>query len=243
MIANIDTERWIKMRTPNKRNSKLMILSSMALLFVFFLSSCGKQSSPDNTVDTLFKSAKTLDAETFVLLFDEDALNEISDDIDEFIDTDNYIQTDDEDSIDYDNIEGLDDVKAHLKDLMSDLSYTIINTDEAEDTAIVTVDVAYVNGEELIAESVGDLFGKIMTHAFTNDDELTEEESLSLLTKIFNDNYVEFEKTLKEDTIDIYLVKDKNNDWVISELDYELMNALAFNFLEGVENILYGIFE
>lgn len=213
------------------------MLSLFTLTFILLLSGCGKQSSPEKTVDTLFESVKDLDVETLSTLVVDSAKDDLEEDVGEL--ASEWTDLDDTKEIDYDAVKGLDDAKKNLQDILSDLSYSVVETNKDKDSATVTVKAEFVDGEELVSNVISDLFGEILGQAFSGE-ELSEEESISQMATLFNKNYAVFEKTLMTDTVDIHLVKEEGK-WLLSEMDSDLMNVLAFNLFDGVENLFSGL--
>lgn len=224
-----------------KRNYKKLIVSVLTLAMVFTLNACGNKNSPENTVDELFESAKDLDTKKLSTLVVQDVQSNFEEDVNNL--KEDFIDVDEDESINYKEIEGYEDLQNNLKEIQSNLSYKITNTEEMEDTAIVTVDVEYVDAQELIKETFGGLFSEIMTQAFAGDEELSEKESAALLVNTFNTSYNNFEKVLKKNSVDIQLIKTDKDEWLVSELHHDLINVLTFNMIDGIDNMFNDTFD
>lgn len=218
-----------------KKNYKKVVMIILMLSLVFTLSGCGAKNSPEATVDTLFKSVKGLDFEKVQTLVDSDAKAELEERAEGMADG--------IEDIDFNKVDGFKEAKTNLKKIMSDLKYKVTDINMSEDVAVVTVDVDYVDGSKLVTDFVRDIFGEIMGQALSGGEEPTEEESMAILTKVFNTNYKSFETVLTNETLEIHLIKNEEGEWLITELKEDLLNALTFNAVGGLESSFSGMFD
>lgn len=203
---------------------KRKLLPILLLLPMLFLMAC--KSGPEKTVDNFFSEYKSLNMEEAAAYtspsFEEEYKEDLEDQGEGF---------------------GIDDFgtfkddvkfKNSIKKLTNVLDHKVVEVVTEGDTATVNLELTYADASEPLIESIGELFGQLMGIAFTGQD-LTEEDS----TKIFNDivtrNLEEYE-VIKANSAGVMTLEKVDGEWLISDFDDEVSNALLFGLIDGMED-------
>src|SRR6056297_578793 len=147
---------------------KIMLLIIVSLLFLS-LGGCNSQGSPEDAVENFFNYAKSFKLDSIGNTFDdldndaEEMFKEIS------------------------KGEGFPDyLSEYLKENAEEIEYKILNTEKENNTAVVNVEVKYIDGGKIIRESFSEVIMTILTES--DDEEELDDEFLDIL----------FEETMKE---------------------------------------------
>ena len=209
---------------------KKLLLSVLAILSVLMLVACGGKSGPEQTIDSFMKDYKDLKLQDLEKYVDKD--EDITGDLDETIDFDELSEAD------FSNVEKFDDLKANFKKLTKEVKYDVTNIEEDGATATADIKFTYADASEPIANSFGELIGQLFGLAFTGQ-ELTEEEmelkTVEIMVDVLSDNLDGYVATTKEVQGKIELV-EKEDEWIITDIDEEIMNALTFGLIEGLDD-------
>lgn len=208
---------------------KKLLLPVLATLSVLMLVACGGQSGPEQTIDNFMTDYKDLKLQELEKYVDED----VSGDLDETIDVEGLSEAD------FSEVEKFDDLKANIKRLTKEVKYDVTNVEEDGTTAIADVNFTYADAGEPLASSFGEYIGQMFGLAFSGQ-EMTEEEmelkEMEVLVDIVSDNLDEYEVTTKDAQGKIELV-EKEGEWIITDIDEEIMNVLTFGLIEGFDNL------
>ncbi len=201
---------------------KKLLLFVLAILSVLMLVACGGQSGPEQTIDNFMKDYKDLKLQELEKYVDTD----VSGNLQETIDLEDWSD------VEFSKFEKFDDLKANFKKLTKEVKYDVTNVEEDGATATADIKFTYADAGEPLASSFGDFIGQMFGLAFSGQD-MTEEEmelkSIELMVDIVSDNLDGYKATTKEAQGKIELV-EKEDEWLITDVDEEIMNALAFGF-------------
>ena len=210
---------------------KKLLLSVLAILSALMLVACGGKSGPEQTIDDFMKDYKGLKLQELEKYVDED--EDITEDLNEAVDVEELSE------VDFSKFEKFDDLKANFKKLTKEVKYDVTNVEEDGTTAIADVKFTYADAGEPLASSFGEYIGQMFSLAFSCQ-EMTEEEmelkEMEVLVDIVSDNLDEYEVTTKDAQGKIELV-EKEGEWIITDIDEEIMNALTFGLIEGFDNL------
>lgn len=203
---------------------KRKLLPILLLLPMLFLMAC--TSGPEKTVDNFFSEYKSLNMEEAVAYtspsFEEEYKEDLEDQGEDF---------------------GIDDFGAFkdsvklensIKKLTSVLDHKVVEVVTEGDTATVNLELTYADASEPLIGSIGELFGQLMGIAFTGQD-LTEEESTEIFSDIVTKNLEEYE-VIQANSAGVMTLEKIDGDWLITDFDDEVSNALVFGLANGLED-------
>ena len=207
---------------------KKLLLPVLAILSVLMLVACGGKSGPEQTIDNFMTDYKALKLQELEQYVDEG----VSGDLDETVDLEEFSE------VDFSKVEKFDDLKANFKKLTKKVKYDVTNVEEDGTTATADIKFTYADAGEPLASSFGDYIGRMFGLVFSGQ-EMTEEEvelkAMEVMVDIVSDNLDEYEVTTKEVQGKIELV-EKEGEWIITDIDDEITNALTFGLIEALEN-------
>lgn len=207
---------------------KKLLLPVLAILSVLMVVACGRQSGPEQTIDNFMTDYKDLKLQELEKYVDEG----VSGDLDETIDLEELSEPD------FSKVEKFDDLKASFKKLTKEVKYDVTDVEEDGTTAVADIKLTYADASEPLASSFGEYIGQMFGLAFSGQ-EMTEEEqelkAMEVIIEIVSDNLDEYEVTTKEAQGKIELA-EKEGEWVITDIDDEIMNALTFGLIGGLDD-------
>lgn len=207
---------------------KKLLLPVLAILSVLMLVACGGKSGPEQTIDNFMTDYKDLKLQELEKYVDEG----VSGDLDETVDLEEFSE------VDFSKVEKFDDFKANFKKLTKEVKYDVTNVEEDGTTATADIKFTYADAGEPLASSFGDYIGRMFGLAFSGQ-EMTEEEmelkAAEIMVDIVSDNLDGYEVTTKEVQGKIELA-EKEGEWVITDIDEEIMNALTFGLIEVLDD-------
>ena len=207
---------------------KKLLLPVLAILSVLMLVACGGKSGPEQTIDNFMTDYKALKLQELEQYVDEG----VSGDLDETIDLEEFSEPD------FSKVEKFDDLKANFKKLTKKIKYDVTNVEEDGTTAVADIKFTYADAGEPLASSFGDYIGRMFGLVFSGQ-EMTEEElelkAAEIMVDIVSDNLDGYEVTTKEVQGKIELA-EKDGEWVITDIDEEIMNALTFGLIEVLDD-------
>ena len=207
---------------------KKLLLPVLAILSVLMLVACGGKSGPEQTIDNFMTDYKALKLQELEQYVDEG----VSGDLDETVDLEEFSE------VDFSKVEKFDDLKANFKKLTKKVKYDVTNVEEDGTTAVADIKLTYADASEPLASSFGEYIGQMFGLAFSGQ-EMTEEEqelkAMEVIIEIVSDNLDEYEVTTKEVQGKIELV-EKEGEWIITDIDDEIMNALTFGLNEELDD-------
>lgn len=192
------------------------IISLLSILVVIFLVGCSA-GKPESTVSTFIDAGKKFDlvkmAET-VNPSNASDKGKIADLTNEGKDSENQYQ---KYFLDY------------FKENAAKITYKIKGSKIEGEKASVTVDFKYVNGGPLLKGTIGEVFTKAISIAFSGV-EMNDEEMGQMFVSAMNNQKQSIKESFVEKTIDIKLVQvDKK--WYIDEPSDELLDVFTSNFI------------
>ncbi len=207
---------------------KKLLLSVLAILSILTLVACGGQGGPEQTIDNFMKDYKDLKLQELEKYVDEGVTGEI----------DGTVDLEELSEADFSKVEKFDDLKANFKKLTKDVKYDVTNIEEDGATAVADITFTYADASEPLASSFGELIGQMFGLAFSGQ-EMTDEEmelkTMEIMVDVFSDSLDGYEATTKEVQGKIELV-EKEGKWIIADIDDEIMNALTFGLIEGLDD-------
>ena len=207
---------------------KKLLLPVLAILSVLMLVACGGKSGPEQTIDNFMTDYKDLKLQELEKYVDVG----VSGDLDGAVDLEEFSE------IDFSKVEKFDDLKANFKKLTKEVKYDVTNVEEDGTTATADIKFTYADAGEPLASSFGDYIGRMFGLAFSGQ-EMTEEEmelkAAEIMVDIVSDNLDGYEVTTKEVQGKIELA-EKDGEWVITDIDEEIMNALTFGLNEAFDD-------
>ena len=207
---------------------KKLLLPVLTILSVLMLVACGGKSGPEQTIDNFMTDYKALKLQELEQYVDEG----VSGDLDETVDLEEFSE------VDFSKVEKFDDLKANFKKLTKKVKYDVTNVEEDGTTATADIKFTYADAGEPLARSFGDYIGRMFGLVFSGQ-EMTEEEvelkAMEVMVDIVSDNLDEYEVTTKEVQGKIELV-EKEGEWIITDIDDEIMNALTFGLNEELDD-------
>ena len=207
---------------------KKLLLPVLAILSVLMLVACGGKSGPEQTIDNFMTDYKALKLQELEQYVDEG----VSGDLDETVDLEEFSE------VDFSKVEKFDDLKANFKKLTKKVKYDVTNVEEDGTTATADIKFTYADAGEPLASSFGEYIGQMFGLAFSGQ-EMTEEEqelkAMEVIVDIVSDNLDGYEVTTKEVQGKIELA-EKEGEWVITDIDEEIMNALTFGLIEVLDD-------
>ena len=211
---------------------KKLLLPVLAILSVLMLVACGGQSGPEQTIDNFMADYKDLKLQELEKYVDESVSGEVDEAVDETVDLEELSE------VDFSKVEKFDDFKANFKKLTKEVKYDVTNVEEDGTTAVADIKLAYADASEPLASSFGEYIGQMFGLAFSGQ-EMTEEEqelkAMEVIVDIVSDNLDGYKATTKEAQGKIELA-EKDGEWVITDIDEEIVNALTFGLIEGFGN-------
>lgn len=215
-----------------KKKLNLFVIIISVLIIT---SACSKKEEPEKTVPEEIVIEETV-PDTSVIDFMASAKKF---DIEEMIS-----------KIDPQNRDGIDDISKlyeegqkqeniyilnYFKDNAKDITYKINDTTISGDTAVVSVDVNYIDGTPLFRSVMSDYTKKVLASKFTGQ-ELTQDQSVEIIISSMKKHEQSIGRPVVNKQIDIRCVKI-DGEWYIEELTENLSNVVTSNILSAIEKI------
>ncbi len=188
---------------------KKILVILLAVMMIFGIAGCQQTAGPDKTVSDLLDAMKA---------WDTAALEEYMGLEDIYGATDMDMSSEEAEMTD-----------ALMKALTANLDYTIVNTQEDGDTAIVTADITNVDMSVVMAEYITQVFALYFSGTDMTEEELNTAVFELLVTSIENN-----QETLVTNTVDIELTK-VDGEWVITA-DDAFYNAVFGGMMTAFED-------
>lgn len=195
---------------------KFINLLFVLIIGIVFVTGCSFGPKPESTVSNFIDAGKKFDLTqmaTMVNPADAQKVTDMTKGKDSKAETDQYQQY----FMDY------------FKDNASKITYTIKGTKVEKDNATVTVDFKYVDGGPLLKATLGDVFSKAISLAFTGV-QVKDDEMGQMLVSSMAKQKETIKETTAEKTIDISLSKI-DNKWLINKPSDELLDVFMSNFI------------
>ncbi len=190
---------------------KLKIVTAYILIFsaMLMLTSCGEIKKAENSVNNMFIALKNLDFEGIQ----------------------NYINTNGNDT-DAD----IELAQPILEITADNIDYRIISSQQTDDnTVIVKTEITSANLVPAMSEYISQAFQFAFENAFSQTP-LTEEEQDQKMTELFTDIIANAELEPVTNEVDIKVIKNENNSWII-QTDDKLENAIFGGLVEEADKI------
>lgn len=136
--------------------------------------------------------------------------------------------------MEFEDIEGYEELMENIRELKSNTKYEIKNVklNDKQTEAEAVTDIYYVSVGELLVRDMGEVMDRSVLKVFSGE-KVDEEEFLTMLFQTMNDTIESL--TINEESLSIKknatikLVKI-DNEWKISEVDENMLNALLLDF-------------
>lgn len=136
--------------------------------------------------------------------------------------------------MEFEDIEGYEELMENIRELKSNTKYEIKNVklNDKQTEAEAVTDIYYVSAGELLVRDMGEVMDRSVLKVFSGE-KVDEEEFLTMLFQTMNDTIESL--TINEESLSIKknatikLVKI-DNEWKISEVDENMLNALLLDF-------------
>lgn len=136
--------------------------------------------------------------------------------------------------IEFKDIEGYKELMENIRELKSNIKYEIksVKLNDKQTEAEIVTDIHYVSIGELLVRDMGEVMDRNVLKVFSGE-KVDEEEFLTMLFQTMNDTVESL--TINEESLSIKknatikLVKI-DNEWKISEVDENMLNALLLDF-------------
>lgn len=216
---------------------KFGIIIVVIVIISIILVGCTK-NSPEATLDKFFKSVRVLYFEESETLMAENVVEETLGILDSSEDKD-----EDEEDVDFTKIEGFKDAKKELSKITKSLDYRVLESNVSESSAVIRVEIEYVDAGEVFVKTISEIFAKGMSMMFTEDAEsITIEDEYEMLFKTFTESVEGFQGEMISVETTVSLIKTDDDKWIISEVEEEFVNAISFNFMSSFEDALSNMF-
>lgn len=134
----------------------------------------------------------------------------------------------------FEDIEGYKELMENIRKLKSNTEYEIksVKLNDTKTEAEIVTDIRYVSIGELLVRDIGEVMDRNVLKVFSGE-KVDEEEFLAMLFQTMNDTLESL--TVNEESFSIKknatikLVKN-SNEWKISEVDENMLNALLLDF-------------
>ena len=197
---------------------KKAIALVLILALTLSLTACG--SKPETAVDKFFSAVKTYDSEAMtnaLIPTATDGLGSASE----------YLK------------ESTDPIAApfmeYLKGNAAKITYEVTGAKVNGDEATVTVKCKYVDGSQLFAKIIQELFTELMTAAFSGK-ELTEAQMTQIGVDLLNKNLSTATETFTEKTIDISCV-NVDGTWYVANVSDEMADVVSSNLFTAAKGL------
>ncbi|MBC9785958.1 hypothetical protein H1S01_15845 [Heliobacterium chlorum] len=187
------------------------LISLLVVVGLFFLAGCSLSPKPETTVSYFLEAGKKYDLTKMSALVansDANGKEKISE-----LGNENQYQTY---FLDY------------FKENAGKITYTITNAQVKNNNATVTVNFKFVDGTPLLKATLGNVFTKALTGAFSGV-KMTEEETKQMIVTAIKKQKETNVESFTDQTIDIKLAK-VDDQWFIVEPSDELLNVFMSNF-------------
>lgn len=182
------------------------------------------KSGPEKTVENYFAAMKKFDIEKMDSYVDYQ--DDGNDDDDDYDDDDDF-----GDEIDEKQIQAFMDFFSKNAGKMK---YKVTGNNTTGDTAVVTVDVTYVDASELFKAIFAEYMQQMMAGAMTGEE--PDEAAMSaMMIDIFNDKIKDYEETTSQKTIEVRCVK-KDGDWLIADEQYALETLPYGGYFDAIDD-------
>ena len=203
---------------------KRKLLPILLLLPMLFLMAC--TSGPEKTVDNFFSEYKSLNIEKAADYTSSSLEEEYKDNLED--------QGEGFGIDDFDTFEGNEELKDSFKKLTKVLDHKVVDVVTEGDTATVNLELTYADASEPIIDSISEMFGQLIGAAFTGV-EMAEEQSTEIIIDTITKNLEEYE-VIEANSAGVMTLEKIDGDWLITDFDDEVSNALVFGLANGLED-------
>ncbi|HCX63848.1 MAG TPA: hypothetical protein DHN33_01375 [Eubacteriaceae bacterium] len=186
------------------------------MLILLMLAGCSQEQQPAEAVEEFLDAAKDMDYESAACYVDSSSVNGEADFKGDFL-------TSEETEEITDSTEAFTN---YFESNLKKLDYEIVETEEIdEQSAVVTVDVSYVDSKPVIQAAFGELIVQAFSMAFS-EVEMSEEEQAEMFEGIFAEKVESTPEKVVDETIEVSCVKQEE-EWYISQPNKALFNAIT----------------
>jgi len=197
---------------------KKLILAITMLAILFSFAACGEEEQPDAVVDQYFQAAQQLDIEkmsTTILPTNTEGIEE----------TENFLSSEEDVYSNY--------FIEYIKGNAEKMTYTIQETAEDGDQAVVTVDCKYIDVAPVLEATINDVFSEVFDRAMAGED-MTEEETAQMFVESMKAQVESTDETYAEKTIDVNVEK-LDGQWYIADINDDLLDVTTCGFFAASE--------
>lgn len=191
------------------------LISLLLIIGIFFATGCSFSSKPETTVSSFIDAGKKFDLAQMATMVNPSDSQKVTDMLKN--------QEGDKDS-DYQKY-----FIDYFKENAAKITYSIKDSKVEKDQATVSVDFKYVDGGPLLKATLGDVFSKAISLAFSGV-EMKDDEMSQMFVSSMTKQKETIKESMTEKTIDFNL-KKVDNKWYISEPSDELLDVFMSNFL------------
>ena len=185
-----------------------------------------RKSGPEKTVDNFFSEYKSLNIEKAAEYTSSSLEEEYKESLED--------QGEGFGVNDFDTFKDSVEFKNSIKKLTKVLDHEVVEVVTEGDTATVNLELTYADASEPLIASLGEMLGQLMGAVFTGQ-EMTEEESAKILIDTITNNLEEYE-VIQANSAGVMTLEKIDGDWLITDFDDEVSNALLFGLIDGGEN-------
>jgi len=190
------------------------LMGLLLIIGIFFIAGCSNFPKPESTVTDFIEAGKKFDLTKMATMVNPSNASKVTD-----------VMKDGKDSKDQYQKYFLD----YLKENATKITYSVKGSKIENDKATVTVDVKYLNGGPLLKATIGDVFSKAFSLAFTGVT-MKDEDMNQMFISAMQKQKETVKDSFVEKTIDVKLAK-ANNKWYIDEPSDDLLNVFTSNFV------------
>ena len=184
------------------------------MIGILFIAGCSISPKPESTVSDFIEAGKKFDLTKMATMVNPSNASKITD-----------VMKDGKDSKDQYQKYFLD----YFKENAAKITYKVKGTKTENDKATVTVDFKYVNGGPLLKATLGDVFSKTFSLAFTGV-QVKDEDMGPMFVSAMKKQKETIKESFVEKSIDIKLTK-ADNKWYIDQPSDELLDVFTSNFM------------
>jgi len=197
---------------------KKLILAITMIAILFSFTACAEEEKPESVVDQYFQAAQQLDIEKMGTTISPTNTAGLAE-------TENFLKSEEDVYSNY--------FIEYIKGNAEKMTYTIKETTEDGDQAVVTVDCKYIDVGPVLEATINEVFSKVFDMAMAGT-EMTEEETAQMFVDTMKTQAESIDETYTEKTIDINMERS-DGQWYIADINDDLLDVITCGFLAASE--------